>query len=405
MDEVIVMTLDPSTLLIIAVCALAIGGGLLLVSWLQSPDLRALGLWATSFACAAIGVALIAARGHIPNIWSIVIANAILAASYGIMWTGVRSFEGRSVSVPLMLAGALVWLVACQFEAFYDSQRARIVLTSAIAVGYSVLSAVEFWRGRDEGISRWLIIALLLGHALMFLIRIPFDGSVHLPIRPEEVHVNWLTFIVLETIFYAFCLAYMFGSVARERVVHLYKQASLTDPLTGVPNRRAFLERSEALLRRTAFEHHPSALVLFDLDEFKSINDTHGHHVGDLLLIGFCRVAASVLRPNDIFGRVGGEEFGCLIPYASLSEGRDVAERIRAKFATAPAAENAIGATVSAGVAVSASQGQDFRRLMMAADQALYCAKANGRNRVECAPARAASPARRYFIAGDFSSL
>ena len=396
------LDLDLFTVLIIAVCVLAIGGGLLLVSWLQSPNLRALGLWAMAFAGSAIGYALVAARGNIPDIWSILIAGAVVAVSHGIMWTGVRSFQGRSTSVPLMVAGTLVWLVASQFEAFYDSQSARLALLAGIAIAYSVLSAVEFWRGRDEGLMRWLIIALLFGHAMMLLIRIPFGGSVPLPIHPG-VHVNWLTFIFFETIFYAICLAYMLGSVARERIAHSYKQASLTDPLTGSPNRRDFLERGEALLRRTTFEHQPSALLLFDLDEFKSINDTHGHHVGDQLLTGFCRVAESVLRPNDIFGRVGGEEFGCLIPHASLDEGRDIADRIRAKFA-AVAVENAIEATVSVGVAVSVGPGQGLRSLMVAADRALYRAKASGRNRVECAPVGAPAPAWRPF-AGDFYLL
>ena len=92
------MTLDLSTLLIIAVLTVAVAACLLLLTWLQSPNVRALALWVTSFALNAIGVALIAARGNIPDIWSILIANAILAASYGIMWTGVRSFEGRSTS-------------------------------------------------------------------------------------------------------------------------------------------------------------------------------------------------------------------------------------------------------------------------------------------------------------------
>src|SRR5262245_12782951 len=379
------LDLDLFTVLIIAVSALAIAGCLLLVSWLQSPNLRALGLWAVFFAGNAIGYALVAARGSIPDIWSILVAGAILAAAHGVMWTGVRSFEGRSTFVPLMLAGTLVWLVACQFEAFYASQSVRLALMSAIVVAYSFLSAVEFWRGRDDGPMRWLVVALLLGHGLMFLIRIPFGSSVPLPIRPGDAYVNWLTFIFIENIVYAFCLAYMLISMARERIAHSYKQASLTDPLTGIPNRRDFLERCEALFSRTSFAHHPSALLLFDLDKFKSVNDTHGHHIGDQLLMGFCRVAKSVLRPNDIFGRVGGEEFGCLIPHASLTEGRDIAERVRTRFA-AVAAEDAIEATVSVGIAASAGPGQDFRLLMMTADQALYRAKANGRNRVESAP-------------------
>src|SRR5262245_24256572 len=119
------MTLDLPTLLIVAVFILAIAASLLLVTWLQNPSVRALALWATSFALAAIGVGLFVARGRISDISSILIGHAFLAASYGVMWAGVRCFEGRNMSVPLALAGALVWLLACQFEAFYASPKAR----------------------------------------------------------------------------------------------------------------------------------------------------------------------------------------------------------------------------------------------------------------------------------------
>ena len=381
------MTFNLSTLLLISASALAVGACSLLVSWLQNPNMRALALWAAAFAFGALGVALIAARGKIPDFWSSLIANAILAAAYGIMWAGVRSFEGRPASVPLTLAGTMVWLVACQFEAFYGSLMARTALTSAIFVAYSVLSAVEIWRGRDEKlISRWPIIVALLGNVLFFLIRIPLVGSTQ--VHPEEVNVDLFTFIIFETIFYAFFLAYMFGGMARERIAHRYRQASLTDPLTGIPNRRDFLERGEALLGRSNFERRPSVLLLLDVDNFKSVNDTYGHHVGDQVLLELSRVVASVLRPNDVFGRLGGEEFGCLIPHGSLKEGRDIAERIRATSEATPlrVAENTIGVTVSVGVAVSAGPDQGFTPLMVAADHALYRAKANGRNRVEYAP-------------------
>jgi diguanylate cyclase (GGDEF)-like protein len=373
------VTLDIPTLSIIVVLALAVGAGLLLVTWLQSPDLRALALWAASLALASFGVALLFARGSIPNIWSIFVGNAVLAASYGVMWTGVRSFEGRSTSVPLMLAGALIWLTACQFEVFYAEPKARAALMSATVLAYSVMSAAEFWRGRDERLmSRGPIIVLLLAHALVFLIRIPLADAV--PSLSGSVHFGWFPFLIFEGFFYTFCIAYLFGGLAKERVAIRYKKASLTDSLTGVANRRDFLQRCATLLRRTTFEGSPSVFLLFDLDAFKLINDTYGHHVGDRALIEFCRVAASVLRPNDIFGRIGGEEFGCLVPHTSLNDGRDIAERIRKQF---EAAESKIGATVSVGVAVSTGPDQDLASLIRTADRVLYRAKAKGRNRVE----------------------
>jgi diguanylate cyclase (GGDEF)-like protein len=120
--------------------------------------------------------------------------------------------------------------------------------------------------------------------------------------------------------------------MARERMVLRYKNASLIDPLTGVGNRRAFFERGEQLLHRGAFDTRPTGLLLFDLDRFKQVNDTFGHHVGDQVLTTFCGTATAALRPDDLFGRLGGEEFATLLPYASLDEGLAVAERIRSTF-------------------------------------------------------------------------
>ena len=173
--------------------------------------------------------------------------------------------------------------------------------------------------------------------------------------------------------------------MARERIVLWYKQASLIDPLTGVGNRRAFLERGEKLLHRTASDQQPAVLLFFDLDRFKNVNDTFGHHVGDRLLTAFCGVATDALRPGDLFGRLGGEEFASLLPHTSLNEGLDVAERIRANFeATMLEVDaNTLAATVSVGVAMSTDQNRDLAGLLMAADRSLYRAKANGRNRVE----------------------
>ena len=177
--------------------------------------------------------------------------------------------------------------------------------------------------------------------------------------------------------------------MARERIVLWYKQASLIDPLTGVGNRRAFLERGEKLLHRTASDQQPAVLLFFDLDKFKNVNDTFGHHVGDRLLTAFCGVATDALRPGDLFGRLGGEEFASLLPQTSLNEGLDVAERIRANFeATMLEVDaNTLAATVSVGVAMSTDQNRDLAGLLMASDRALYRAKANGRNRVEYARA------------------
>jgi diguanylate cyclase (GGDEF)-like protein len=371
------MSLDIPTLFVVAVFVCAVAGLLLLLAW-----------WASALIIGSIGVALIAARGDISDTWSIVIANAILATAYGMVWAGVRNFDGRATSAPLVLAGAVIWFVACHIEGFFASLQARTALMSAIVVSYSLLAAWELWRGRREGLMfRLPVILLLLVHAAFFVARIPFAGALPLPLPTDsgELRTGWWTFTIFEAVFFAFFMAYFLGAMAREQVALGFKQASLIDPLTGVGNRRAFFERGEKLLHRSAFEGQPAVLLLFDLDRFKDINDTFGHHVGDRVLKAFCAVATAALRPDDLFGRVGGEEFASLLPCTSLDEGLAIAERIRSNFAatTLEVGANTLAATVSVGVAMSIDTSRTLADIFKTADRALYRAKANGRNRIE----------------------
>ena len=124
-------------------------------------------------------------------------------------------------------------------------------------------------------------------------------------------------------------------NMAKERAELHQRKASLVDPLTGIANRRAFFDRGADLLAQVRGGGQGAALLLFDLDRFKEVNDNFGHQFGD----SCCRVSArstkSVLRPEDLFGRIGGEEFGCLLPETSLVEAFAVAERVRGLLAAA----------------------------------------------------------------------
>ena len=127
---------------------------------------------------------------------------------------------------------------------------------------------------------------------------------------------------------------------------------------------------------------------MFDLDRFKSINDRYGHHTGDEVLTAFCRLASSQLRPNDLFGRIGGEEFASLLPDTGHHDAVWLAERVRSAFETSSHTfgQHAFGSTVSVGVAITDEELCDLSALLNAADQALYRAKVLGRNRVEPSP-------------------
>jgi diguanylate cyclase (GGDEF)-like protein/PAS domain S-box-containing protein len=159
------------------------------------------------------------------------------------------------------------------------------------------------------------------------------------------------------------------------------------DSLTGAANRRHFLDRAEAEIQRAARYGHPLSLALIDLDYFKKVNDTHGHHVGDAALAHLCRVLGGVLRDVDVLGRMGGEEFAVLLPETDLARAGQVAERMRAALEAAPVplAEGVLPLTLSAGVAAIGPAAPTIDALLQKADAAMYEAKAAGRNRVKAA--------------------
>jgi diguanylate cyclase (GGDEF)-like protein len=385
------------TLLAITVFTSGLVGCLLLLSWLQHRRIYALALWGSAFIIAAVATVLIVvARDTIPDFWSIVIGNTILAAAYGLIWSGARNFEGKRVSIVLTLAGALVWLAACSIGPIYARPEARATVMAAIAIVYALLTVLELWRGRVDGYGlwRWPIMLLLLAHAAAVPIRIPLVGSLvaHYPIHPEL-----LTFALFEALFLCICAAYLFVSLVKDRIAARHQNVSLIDPLTGVANRRGFLQAGERLMTRARFTNRPAALLTFDLDRFKGINDKFGHLAGDTVLVTFCRLATSQLRPTDLFGRMGGEEFASLLPDTTRQDALQLAERLRAAFEATrhTVAEQRFTATVSVGVATSDDASFDLSALLIAADQALYRAKALGRNRLELSTHSPQSPSAR----------
>ena len=136
------MTLDLQTSLVISVFTLAVAGCLLLLSWLHHRGNQALAQWGAAFFLGAMGMALIGERGRIPDVWSIVAANAAMAAAYGIVWQGARTFEGRSSRLVLVYAGAAIWILACAIPDFYTTGTARAVLITGIGIVYTLLRGV-----------------------------------------------------------------------------------------------------------------------------------------------------------------------------------------------------------------------------------------------------------------------
>ena len=162
-------------------------------------------------------------------------------------------------------------------------------------------------------------------------------------------------------------------------------ELATTDSLTGLHNRRYFMESASQELERARRYQTPLSLLLLDADHFKSVNDRYGHPVGDQALQALAIIGRRVLREVDLFARIGGEEFAILLPQTDHAAARNVAERLRQAIIDQPIAteDGPLRLTVSLGLASLGSAPADLDELLRRADVALYQAKQNGRNRVE----------------------
>ena len=175
---------------------------------------------------------------------------------------------------------------------------------------------------------------------------------------------------------------------ARKRMEGELRQLASTDPLTGIANRRRFLEAVSAELQRIRRYGNGGSLMMLDLDHFKRVNDNLGHAAGDEVLKHFTRLIQRHLRTTDLLGRLGGEEFGVLLTETPLTGAREFAERLRRHVETEPAAtaRGPVTVTVSIGLTLLAASDAVPDDVLARADEALYQAKSRGRNRVESMP-------------------
>jgi diguanylate cyclase (GGDEF)-like protein len=196
--------------------------------------------------------------------------------------------------------------------------------------------------------------------------------------------IGWLGLIHFVGLVYAIGVTLFLTAMLKERSAGSYKLAALVDPLTGLKNRRAFLDQAQRVLDRGCRDATPVALLAFDLDGFKHVNDRFGHAAGDQVLQIFARVLAGVLRTTNIIARIGGEEFVAIVPGASDQAAVAIANRIREAFQRDAEFVNGqrVGGTVSVGVASTGGRACLVADLLAKADAALYRGKNAGRNRV-----------------------
>jgi diguanylate cyclase (GGDEF)-like protein len=374
------MTFDISTLAIARAIVAFVGGLVLLMNWWHDRSVRAAFWWAVVSCGTGVGIAMLGMHAVLPA-WASTVGPLILDLFGALTWVAARIFTRGAVKPLVVIAGMGAWVALLILAATFASTQHAIALGVAITACLYCAAAAEFWLGRAEKLSgRWPLISLLVLEAIaLFLASIEYAGS-----RLTLPTVGWFGMIHFVGLVYAGGSAIFLTMMLNERREMKYKAAALTDPLTGLANRRAFLDCAQQMLDRSLRDGVPISLIAVDLDRFKNINDAFGHHVGDHVLRIFADVLSKVLRPADMAGRMGGEEFVAILPGCDIEAALVVARRIRSAFQDDARFVDGhrVEATLSAGVAGAPELGGGLAEIMARADAAMYAAKDQGRNRV-----------------------
>ncbi|MDP2409409.1 MAG: diguanylate cyclase [Pseudolabrys sp.] len=375
------MNLDVPTLLAMGSFVAACAGAVLLIAWWGNRKVAALGLWGLSLVVVAAGIlALILGAGLVQT--PLVVASGILfVLGQGLQWKAARAVDNKPAPFAFALLGAATLAILSVVPGLSHAiGSVGLVLCAA----YLGAAAISLWpAGKIILPARRPLIGFCLVHAAVLAIgAYSTFGSMSGDMVPPLLSAFGL--IHFETIIFSVASSVFLLALIKERSEAASLAAARIDSLTGVANRAALIDGAERAFERCRRDGTPIAVIMFDLDSFKRINDTFGHATGDDVLRKFCQVAAALLRPSDLFGRLGGEEFAVILARSSLEAASVRAERIRSAFEQGGRVigDRHVNATVSGGVAASATGAATFSVLLRDSDTALYRAKADGRNRI-----------------------
>jgi len=347
------------------------------------PSIKGLTLWAAGPALSFAATVLLGWRGVIPDWVSIVGANVLLLMGVAFYYFGTQRFFGVAVSwrrwlgVILAAVPLLVWAGLIQ-----PNFTARVLLVTALWIGMQSMLTVLIWRQGKEIFSTRYTVVVLLVHVAVLVLRfltalLPLPGENLLePSRIQTLYISANACIIL---------ALNIGLIlmASDRLREEFEHAASHDSLTNALLRRTLIERCEQELERCRRHGRSMVVLMLDIDHFKTINDTHGHQMGDRVLVDFVNRITPLLRRPDQLGRFGGEEFVVLLPETTQEEALVVAERIRIRVGLPMNDLPAI--SVSIGMTSNRPDEADLDALLARADKALYKAKEAGRNRIVAA--------------------
>ncbi|WP_322048459.1 GGDEF domain-containing protein [Paraburkholderia sp. J67] len=346
---------------------------------------KELKLLAAGYATLAIGCAGVIWRRELPGVWGSALSNLVMLSGYLLIAHGVATMNGRRYR----LASALILIVQALAWVMSGTRWLDVMWMYLTAIPISLTAAMaarELLRGdgRKWGHARNIAVLVTGAHAALYAFRaavLPWLAT-----RYGQAILPTVSKITMyEGVLYSVVLPMTLLRLVREETHSQLLQESQTDYLTRLGNRRWFFEEGTRVLVH-AGKREPVALLAFDLDHFKAINDRYGHKTGDEVLKSFAAIARGVVGPQALLARIGGEEFAALLPGLDNAQAQAMGELIVQRFAlTAAQGIDGVGmrTTVSIGLAQRHGEAVTLTDLLAAADKALYSAKSLGGNRLE----------------------
>lgn len=380
--ELVQPMLDVRTLQFTATMAawnMALAVGLML--WRRFP--RGIGLYTAALLLQAISQTVSLLRDDLPLHLGILLSNLPLTVSFSLEYAGLATFYGRPWHRGLAIGLPTVVLLGV-FAQAHDLQ-SRVALSGALyAIQHGLLLWVLFSVPRESRNRPFYLLMIVMGVTVAM-----FAARSALVLTSTQPMVNYFAPSPMQAWSMVFIQAlFEINAVAALLAVHHRDEDRITelvthDALTGVDSRHSLFGQGMRALAAARLSDKNMSLLMIDFDRFKETNDRYGHHAGDKVLVAVTAAIRKALRPTDLLGRYGGEEFCALLDGADIAAAAAVAERIRmaVRQVDVDLGCETIRVTVSIGVAQALiAQGESFDSLMQRADQAMYSAKAAGRD-------------------------
>ncbi|SNY90550.1 diguanylate cyclase (GGDEF) domain-containing protein [Cohaesibacter sp. ES.047] len=372
--------LDIATIYMCLFLSVSVAAVTMSIVWYSNPNETAAGLWTASYALGAFTLLVLFLLPGFSQVASAINTTSSLV-TFLLLWSGFRVFNHKSVPYALFLLVPALYIAACfLWPVLYHNLNINLAMQSAFIVLITFASAYEILGGPGNlqlSMSRPIAVALL-AHGLFRLVMIYLVFALPSDVENGRMVADWWKFLLLEIFVSTSFMVMMTIILLKDRSEQLHRIASETDVLTGIANRRAFIDQCDLLLQR---HDNAQVLAMLDLDHFKSVNDGFGHNAGDRVLSEVARIVTELLPDEVLFGRMGGEEFALFLPNGH-SDVRAFMETIREAIAKAEIRHKGVPVpvTISIGFATVKQAGTEFDLLFAAADRALYSAKQSGRN-------------------------